>query len=846
MLQNTAPRRVAFSLEEYAAYFGAFTSETHEACCIKDTQGRYAICNRALANRFGLEPEALIGKTAYDILDAAGAEMSAQRDREVIAGGVAVDCEEYVMTGDGVPLYFQISRSPLFNADGELVGILYLCRDVASHMNSLDALHGVAQALLNENADFDRRVWNALTILGRTGGVDRVYLWRNHRDAGGALRCTQVSEWSEGAEPQEGKAITIDISYEENIPGWEGTLSTGNCINNIVRRMSEAEQAQLSPQGILSILVAPIIIENVFWGFIGFDDCHRERRWSLVEEGVIKAAGLLLATAIHRHNAMSALRGSEQRFWDITTATGEVIWESTLDNVLTFVSERIVVFGYSPEELIGDSWLRHVPAGAEELERQIGLLPNTGGFFRDLEYRFTGKSGRNHWVRSSGFLVRDDKGKPAAIRGTTLDITRQKEMDENLHSAKEALEIANKDLERAAEDARSLARKAESASMAKSEFLANMSHELRTPLNGIIGMSYLALHRNPEAQLRSYLEKIQDAAGVLLERIDDIFDFSITEEGRVELVRHPFHLGALMELLRENCLLKARDKGLRLFVSVQPEVPEYLVGDNARVQQILLKLLSNALKFTEKGSISLSVNLADQAQKGVVLRFSVRDTGIGMPPEQLNRIFDSFTQADASFTRRYGGIGLGLTICKRLAELMRGSISVESAPGAGSCFHVTLPFEKADQEQTASLPPGLEEPEDCANFFFRSLRVLFAQGENSDDRNLCNALEDLGVEIHVAENGIAALSLLHSEIYDCVLADVDAVFMNGCELTRHIRALNNPAVRKLPVLAITPDAVGSTMPEQCREAGMQAALGAHAGPEEIKRVLLRCLGRAPA
>jgi signal transduction histidine kinase/DNA-binding response OmpR family regulator/HPt (histidine-containing phosphotransfer) domain-containing protein len=288
---------------------------------------------------------------------------------------------------------------------------------------------------------------------------------------------------------------------------------------------------------------------------------------------------------------------------------------------------------------------------------------------------------------------------------------------------------------------------AEAATQAKSEFLANMSHEIRTPMNAILGMSYLALQSGLDARQRNYVEKVHGAAESLLGIINDILDFSKIEAGKLEIEHIPFELGDVLDRLASLVGMRAGEKGLELLFDLPPELPTALVGDPSRLGQILLNLGNNAVKFTERGEVTLAVSMVERAPERAVLRFEMRDTGVGMASEACQRLFQPFTQADASTSRRYGGTGLGLAICRHLVECMGGEIGVDSEPGRGSRFHFTLPF---------SLQSGAQPVLESAAL--RRARVLVVDDHPAARELLCTLAAALGLRTEAAADGAAALA----------------------------------------------------------------------------------------
>lgn len=415
-------------------------------------------------------------------------------------------------------------------------------------------------------------------------------------------------------------------------------------------------------------------------------------------------------------------------------------------------------------------------------------------------------------------------GQPAQMLCILRDISEQKRNAGEVARAKEAAEAANRELisaNRSLEEtgrlAREMADRAEALSAAKSDFLANMTHEVRTPLNGILGMTGLALETSLQPDQREYLELVKSSAEALLSLVNDVLDFSKYEAGKLGLDCVEFSLRGLLREVLRPLALRASVSGLQFESGVDDLVPDRLIGDALRIGQVLRNLVGNAIKFTNDGKVAVRVHAESIEGSRVTLSFSIADTGIGIPPEMHRVIFEPFTQADGSTTRRYGGTGLGLSISSGLVELMDGKIWVESDLGKGSTFHFTITLELPVEEASQQLGRPAVQRESPK----RSLRILVAEDNSVNQRLAARLLEREGHSVTIAGSGHEAVDLFEQRPFDLILMDVQMPGLDGLQATSSIREKERATGGHVPIAAMTAQASESDR-LRCLESGMDA------------------------
>ncbi|MES2793234.1 MAG: PAS domain S-box protein [Planctomycetota bacterium] len=577
----------------------------------------------------------------------------------------------------------------------------------------------------------------------------------------------------------------------------------------------------------------------------------------LIDSSIYRRDGELVSTRFftrditERRQFEAQQRELYSRYESLITRSPAGIFETDAKGRCVFVNEKwCELSGLSRQQALGSGWKQAIHPEDRDRELAAWQKQTQAGEELQINCRWMNPQGIVTWVHGTVVPLRSSRGEITGFLGTISDISALKQAEAVIREARNQAEAANR---------------------TKSEFLANMSHEMRTPLNGIMGMTDLALDAAVNPEQRDYLETVKESADSLLTIINELLDFAKVEAGKITLDRVEFNLADWLRDSLKPLMFRCRQKGLDFRCLIDANIPKQLVGDPEWLRHILVNLVSNAVKFTDKGFVRCAVKLqsitpaeapiwgADTSVKPgsgaypalrpgaprAILHFSVQDTGIGVPTEKHQRIFVPFEQADKSITRRYGGTGLGLAIARQLTELMQGTIWIESVIGEGSTFHFTAHLGLPDPTVKRAVPPEVESPQTespgtiSISASARPLRVLVAEDNSVNQRLIVKFLKKQGHHTAVASNGSEAVQILaRDRDFDAVLMDMQMPLLSGLEATAEIRKQEQGTGRHVPIVALTASVLNGDR-ELCLASGMDEYLTKPVNRHELFNVLAR-------
>ncbi len=740
--ENLAQIPAATKLDEIGAeMYRALVEHLPQRIFFKDAELVFLLANSKFARDYGLTPQQIVGRSDYDVTAKERADRYREDDRRIMAAGRA-ETTETTSIATGTLRVIEATKVPVLGTAGNVLGILGICTDITERRQAENAIRTSEQKFRH----FSESSPDAILVTNPHGVI---------LDANPAAcrLCACARDELAGRYIQElvpSEKSNLVIERLRGPSGEEMLFTEGYCLR------SDGQ-------------IVPVEISG--------------RR---IDYGDQSALLLHFHDITERKTAIAAIKQAEEKYRAIFENAVEGIFQSSLDGRFISANPALAkIYGYdSPDEMI---------AQVTDIGRQLYVDPEARSTFARLleengsvsqfEAQVRRKDGTIIWTAENARLVRDEFGKPAYHEGFVEAITERKIAAEKTMRAIEA---------------------AESASQARGEFMANISHEIRTPLNGIIGMTELALDTELSEEQREYLERVKGSADSLLQVINQVLDFSKIEAGKVVPDSINFSLRETVGSAMATLAVRAHTKGIEMASNIFPYVPDALVGDAHRLRQILLNLIGNAVKFTERGEIVVHVDTDLQSADTICLHFAVTDTGIGIPAEKQKAIFEAFSQADGSMTRKYGGTGLGLAISAHLVEMLGGKIWVSSEPGVGSSFHFTACFSlQSGESMHANVG---EHPE------LRDIRVLVVE-ENSVNRRILQAmLLEWDMQPRVADDCHSALDAIKwarssGKPYSLVILDAKAAELDGVSLIEEMQ--RDPDIADTPTITLTTAGRGS-------------------------------------
>ena len=817
-------RQIASQVQSHQQHLQVISDNLPVVIYALDADGRFTYSGGKGLERLGLAPGEVVGQNALEVY----------RDYPDVVDAIrrALNGETHVQTLQVGNLWYQCYFVPQRDECGHVAGVTGVSYDITDlkHAEQLlqnrlhieNTLAGIASRYIHHK-NFDEAVEWCLSEIARICGADRAGLWMLNEDETEFVVSHRWFKPESATRPLAPNTLPVPAltwAIQEIAQGKPLVIQDADSLP------ADAEPVRrlLKASGGRSLLVLPVRIEGRLVGFMTFVNFVQGNLWTARDVSLLQVAADLTGEELQRKHTEQALQEREARMRAILDALPDLIFVLDAEGrILDYHTHSNTDLLLPPDLFLGKHVTEVMPEYiAAQTDNALRQLKRTRQV-QQYEYELTMSNGCQRWYEAR--LAACEDGNVAAV---VRDITERKQ-------AEAALAEMNAQLECALVRAQELAVAAEAASHAKSEFLASMSHEIRTPMNGIIGMTELLLGTPLNEEQRDYLKTLRSSADLLLSILSDILDIAKIEAGKMVLESVPTDLREVVEDTVKLFIPRARQKELALRAEVAEDLPPAVLADPMRLRQILANLVNNAIKFTEQGGVVVRAELLRREAERAWVRLSVEDTGIGIPPERLHAIFEAFTQADSSTTRRYGGTGLGLTICKRLAELMGGHIDVRSEVGKGSTFWVDLPLPvahaaaKPAHDNTMSAEP-LPIP--------AGLRILLVEDNEVNRKVAVRMLQKLGCEVDIATDGRQAIDKTAQHRYDIVFMDVYMPEMDGYEATRLIRQWEAATGSHQVIIAMTANAMEGDR-ELCLQAGMDDYLAKPFREAELRQTIAR-------